>query len=40
LLGDTGQHVPAIGALHALTGLAIFALAGWLTAETARRRHA
>lgn len=38
LLGDTGQHVPAIGALHALTGLAILALAGWLTAETARRR--
>lgn len=40
LLGDTGQHVPALGALHALNGLAIFALAGWLTGETARRRAA
>ena len=40
LLGDAGQHAPAIGALHALTGLAIFALAGWLTSETARRRSA
>jgi hypothetical protein len=40
LLGDTGQHIPAMGALHALNGLAIFALTGWLTGETARRRAA
>jgi hypothetical protein len=40
LLGDTGQHIPALGALHALNGLAIFALTGWLTGETARRRAA
>jgi len=40
LLGDTGQHIPALGALHALNGLVIFALTGWLTGETARRRAA
>jgi hypothetical protein len=40
LLGDTGQHIPALGALHALNGLAIFALTGWLTGETVRRRAA
>ena len=40
LLGDTGQHIPALGALHAVNGLAIFALTGWLTGETARRRAA
>jgi hypothetical protein len=40
LLAEAGQRVPVLGALHALTGLAICALAGWLTAETARRRAA
>lgn len=40
LLGDVSQHLPGLGALHALTGLAILALAGWLTGETARRRAA
>lgn len=40
LLGDAGQRVPVLGALHALTGLVIFALAGWLLAETGRRRAA
>jgi hypothetical protein len=40
LLGDVSQHLPGLGALHALTGLAILALVGWLTGETARRRAA
>jgi hypothetical protein len=40
LLGEVSQHVPGLGALHALTGLAIFAQAGWLTRETSRRRAA
>jgi hypothetical protein len=40
LLGDAGQRVPVLGALHALNGLVIFALAGWLLAETGRRRAA
>jgi hypothetical protein len=40
LLGEAGQHVPAVGALHAVTGLAIFALAAWLTGATARQREA
>jgi hypothetical protein len=40
LLGEAGQHVPAVGALHAVTGLAIFALAGWLTGAAARQREA
>jgi hypothetical protein len=40
LLGEAAQHTPALGTLHALTGLAIFALAGWLTGETGRRRTA
>ena len=40
LLGELSQHLPGLGALHALTGLAIFALAGWLTGETGRRRAA
>ena len=40
LLGDTGQQVPVLGALHALTGLVICALTGWLLAETGRRRAA
>jgi hypothetical protein len=40
LLAEAGRRVPALGALHALTGLVICALAGWLTAETARRRAA
>jgi membrane associated rhomboid family serine protease len=40
VLGDAGTHVPAFGALHGLNGLAIFAVAGWLTWETARRRAA
>lgn len=40
VLGDTGQRVPVVGALHALTGLVICALTGWLMAETGRRRAA
>ena len=40
VLGSTGQNVPAVGALHALNGLVIFALAGWLTGATGRRRAA
>lgn len=38
LLGEGGTHVPAVGSLHALNGLAITALLTWLTVETARRR--
>lgn len=38
ILGSVGQTVPAVGALHALNGLVIFALTGWLTGETGRRR--
>jgi len=38
LLAEAGQHLPAVGALHAVTGLAIFALAGWLTGAAARQR--
>ena len=34
LLGDAGTKVPAVGALHALTGIAICALAAWLMVET------
>lgn len=40
LLGDAGTKVPAVGALHALTGIAICALAAWLMVETRRRRAA
>jgi hypothetical protein len=40
LLGEAGQHAPAAGALHAVTGLAIFALAAWLTGAAARQREA
>jgi len=40
LLGEAGQHVPAVGALHAVTGLAIFALAAWLAGAAARQREA
>jgi hypothetical protein len=40
LLGEAGQRVPVLGALHALTGLAIFALAASLTGAVARRREA
>jgi hypothetical protein len=40
LLGEAGTRVPLVGALHALTGLLICALAGWLMSETARRRAA
>jgi hypothetical protein len=40
LLGEAGQRVPAVGALHALNGLAIFALTGWLVAQADRRRTA
>jgi cytochrome b561 len=40
LLGSVGQKAAALGALHALNGLIIFALTGWLTGETARRRAA
>jgi hypothetical protein len=38
LLADAGRHVPAVGALHALNGLAICALAGWLLATIRRRQ--
>lgn len=38
LLGSAGQKVPVAGALHALNGLIIFALTGWLAGQTARRR--
>jgi hypothetical protein len=38
LLGEVGRHAPAVGALHALSGLAICALAGWLLAATRRRQ--
>jgi hypothetical protein len=40
VLGQAGTNVPALGALHALNGLAILAVAGRLTWETARRRAA
>jgi cytochrome b561 len=40
LLGEAGQHLPSIGALHAAVGLAIFALAAWLTGAAARQREA
>jgi hypothetical protein len=40
LLGEAGQRVPVVGAVHALNGLVICALTGWLMAETGRRRAA
>jgi hypothetical protein len=40
LLGESGTRVPFLGALHALNGLVICALTGWLLSETARRRTA
>lgn len=40
ILGSSGQTVPFLGALHGLNAVIIFALTGWLTAETARRRAA
>jgi cytochrome bd-type quinol oxidase subunit 1 len=40
VLGDTGQRVPVLGALHALNGPVICALTGWLMAETGRCRAA
>jgi cytochrome bd-type quinol oxidase subunit 1 len=40
LLGEGGTRVPFLGALHALNGLVICALAGWLLSETGRRRTA
>jgi hypothetical protein len=40
LLGEGGTRMPFLGALHALNGLIIFALAGWLLSETGRRRAA
>ncbi len=39
-LGEAGPRVPVLGALHALNGLVICALTGWLLAETGRRRAA
>jgi len=38
LLAEAGRHVPAVGALHALNGLAICALAGWLLAANRGRQ--
>ncbi len=40
LLGEAGARVPLLGALHALNGLAICALAASLLSETRRRRTA
>jgi hypothetical protein len=40
LLGEAGTRVPFLGALHALNGLIICALTGWLLSETERRRAA
>ena len=40
LLGEAGKHAPVVGALHALNGLAICALTGWLLVATRRRRAA
>lgn len=40
LLGEGGKHVAAVGALHALNGAVILALAIWLTIDTSRRRAA
>jgi hypothetical protein len=40
LLGDAGRHVPGVGALHALTGLAICGLAAGLAVASGRRRAA
>jgi cytochrome bd-type quinol oxidase subunit 1 len=40
LLGEGGTRVPFLGALHALNGLIICALTGWLLSETGRRRAA
>jgi hypothetical protein len=40
LLGEAGTRVPLVGALHALNGIAICVLAGWLMAATGRRRTA
>lgn len=38
LLAEAGKHAAAVGALHALGGVIIFALTGWLVGATARRR--
>jgi hypothetical protein len=40
LLGDAGRHVPWVGALHALAGLAICGLAAALAVASGRRRAA
>jgi hypothetical protein len=40
LLGEAGARVPFLGALHALNGLVICTLTGWLMSETGRRRAA
>jgi uncharacterized membrane protein YidH (DUF202 family) len=40
LLGEAGQRMPLLGALHALNGLVICALTGWLMSRTSRRRAA
>jgi hypothetical protein len=40
LLGESGTRVPFLGALHALNGVVICALTGWLLVETGRRRAA
>lgn len=40
VLGEAGKNLPAAGALHGLNGVIIFALAGWLTVTTIRRRAA
>ncbi|HEX5114896.1 MAG TPA: hypothetical protein VFW65_06840 [Pseudonocardiaceae bacterium] len=39
LLAEAGKRIAAVGALHALTGVAILALTGWLVATTSRHRE-
>jgi cytochrome b561 len=38
LLAEAGKNAPAVGALHALNGVLVLALAGWLLGATTRRR--
>lgn len=39
LLAEAGKRIAAVGALHALTGVAILALTGWLVGTTSRHRE-
>ena len=38
LLAEAGRQAAAVGALHALNGVVILALTGWLVGATTRRR--